>query len=215
MSVHTHRISSGDLATELRVAFAAFRRQRAGTSVLVLPEDARPHVELVVLVVEELEASPEVGRLVLVHPSPSLGFLASAIGLRAGRARVSSCATVDAAVGEPRASRPPVGRFETVILSAGQDLALALAPRLLGMRERGISGCAVVLPKEARPSSLLVDVFCELMEVNSQLNALALVHPSPSLGFIASAIGLRLPQVKVMAFRDERELATSAFSFRA
>lgn len=153
MSVFTHRISAGDLGAELRTAFAAFRRHRAVTSVLVLPDDVRPHVQLVVLVVEELEASPEVVRIVLVHPSPSLGFVASAIGLRAGHVRVSSCATVDDAIGEPRASQAPTGRFEVVVLTAGQDLALARAPRLRATRERGVLGCAVVLPKELRFSS--------------------------------------------------------------
>lgn len=207
MSSHTYRVGAGDLAKELRNAFEAFRKNQARVGILVLPDSTRPRVDLVDVVVNELHASPALERLTIVHPSPSLGFFASSIGLRAGRTRVSSCATIDAAVVERRASRPPPpSRFEVVRVATGQDVAMALAPRLLSMKERGLTGCAVVLPPDSRPSSDLVGSLAELFETNKQVSMLVLIHPSASLGFLASAVGLRLPRVKVHALREEREL---------
>ncbi len=75
--------AAGD-TTEVAVrrAFASFRTNKKSVCVIVLPTEERPARTLVDQIVRELEASPTVKFLTIVHPSPAVGFLTSSIGLK-------------------------------------------------------------------------------------------------------------------------------------
>lgn len=206
----TYRSITADIELEIRSAFASFRDQSIESGVFIFRHDSRPSVQLVDVIAEEIARTPTLTRLLLVHPSPSIGFLSSSIGLRAGgRVRVNSAASLEtASVGE----RPPIsartaGRFDVVTIAADDDVVALLTHRLGGLKERGRSGIAVVFASESRPSTSLVDTISAALERDPFLAHLALVHPSPSLGFLASAIGLRLPRVRVRAYHSLDELS--------
>lgn len=61
----------------------------------------------------------------------------------------------------------------------------------------GADALVVVLPTEARPTRELVPVIMALARAAPTITALALVHASPTLSFVASSLALHLPGVRV------------------
>lgn len=75
---------------EVDAAFARFKAKPADRYVLDLSHAGRPDRSIVDPIVEKLIDNPAITELVLVHPSPVLGFVASSIVLAAPRVRVRS-----------------------------------------------------------------------------------------------------------------------------
>lgn len=81
------------LEEDVREAFERAERTRATAMLFVL--DPRRPVErrLAAYLADEIQSMLRLHMLVLVHPAPAIGFLASTLALRCPRVRVVACAT--------------------------------------------------------------------------------------------------------------------------
>jgi hypothetical protein len=80
-----------DPETGIRDAFASARDQRSRAVVLVLEADRPVDRRLVAMIGDAVVGLLTLELLVLVHPSASVGFLASGLALRYPRVRVVPC----------------------------------------------------------------------------------------------------------------------------
>ena len=90
---------------------------------------------------------------------------------------------------------PVPTHLHTCATDASLDDELSAAFR--GAAGAGADALVVVLPAEARPSRELVPVIAALARATPAVSALALVHGSPTLSFLASSLALQLPGVRV------------------
>ena len=93
-----------------------------------------------------------------------------------------------------------LGTIEQVAPSA--PLAAALSDVFARLRSAGTSSGAVVFDPEWRPTMDVVDLIANELQDPGDLTKLTLVHPSSAMTFIASALGLRAPEVQVSARRS-------------
>lgn len=85
------------LEADVRNVFARAERARA-TEMLLLLDPRRPvERQLATLLSEQIQSLLGLRVLVLVHPTPAVGFLASTLALRCPRVRAIACATEDEA----------------------------------------------------------------------------------------------------------------------
>jgi hypothetical protein len=87
-------------------------------------------------------------------------------------------------------------------ISAGEPLDAALSRAFARLRAAGTSGCAVVFDAEWRPTMDIVELVSQELAEAEDIQTLALVHPSAAMTFIASAIGVRVPNVQISAQRS-------------
>jgi hypothetical protein len=85
------RISPDDLEESVGAAFGRAARRHARALVLSLDAGHAVDRRLVGLIGNALEHVLGLELLVLVHPSPAIGFLASGLALRCPRIRVVPC----------------------------------------------------------------------------------------------------------------------------
>jgi hypothetical protein len=94
-----------EIDAELERAFARAERARATEVVLVFDPDRAVERRLVTHLADQIQSLLGLRVLVLVHPAPVVGFMASTLALRCPRVRVIACATEDEAARVLR-SRP-------------------------------------------------------------------------------------------------------------
>ncbi len=78
-----------------------------------------------------------------------------------------------------------------------RDLDDELAAAFRAAAAASADALVVVIPAEARPTRELVPVIVALARATPAVSALALVHGSPTLSFVASSLALQLPGVRV------------------
>ncbi|MEW5850609.1 MAG: hypothetical protein AB2A00_17620 [Myxococcota bacterium] len=78
-------------------AFSQFRMSNATVAAVVFADNLPPDRTVVDVVVGELQRTPSLGQLYLVHPSPLLGFMTSTICLRVPTVKVRACPSLDQA----------------------------------------------------------------------------------------------------------------------
>jgi len=215
----------GEIEDSVRVAFAMFRSRGARDAVLAVAPERRLPSSLVDIVTGELESSRAIGALWLVHPAPSVGFFASAIGLRVQSVTVHGVASLDLVdtdeSGAARVSQyPPAARISSaaprpsvfpselrgpLVMAAlrhEEPLPEGVSRAFVAFRQRDARACAILFDDASHPNATLADTLVAELEASPTVRALALVHTSPALGFLASAVGLRAPHVRVRAFGD-------------
>ena len=220
-----------DLEGSVRVAFAQMRNRLAESVVLAFAPSMRLPSLLVEVVSDELERSRTIQDLTLVHPASSTGFFASAIGLRVQTVRVSGVSSYEGvAAFESRSSAPPPrtsylpsavsisqypraatasvfppelrGQLVIVALRRDEPVETGVARAFLDFRDRGARAAAVLFDDASSPTTALTDLIVSELDGAPAVRALALVHASAALGFLASSVGLRAPHVRVRAFAD-------------
>ncbi|MBI1948865.1 MAG: hypothetical protein HYS27_24475 [Deltaproteobacteria bacterium] len=83
------------------------------------------------------------------------------------------------------------------LCAADRPLDDELVAAFRGAQVAGADALVVVFPGEAKLSRELVPVIVALARGAPGLTALALVHESPTLSFVASSLALQLPGVRV------------------
>ncbi|OGQ25416.1 MAG: hypothetical protein A2138_26540 [Deltaproteobacteria bacterium RBG_16_71_12] len=81
--------------------------------------------------------------------------------------------------------------------AADRPLDDELAAAFQDAQASGADALVVVFPGDARLSRELVPVIVGLARRATALTAIALVHESPTLSFVASSLALQLPGVRV------------------
>lgn len=201
-------ITGDDLDAEVDRAFERFRRSNAMRGALLLAASCRPSAALADRIVRAADGCPELRELVLVHPSSSVGFIASTLQLRLRRVSVSACRDPSELSGDGGAPERTGQRFRypTATLPAGAGAAAIEAA--LG-RTRS-PRCALVFDPSERPRRETIDALASVLESRPDLEELVVVHPSPSIGFLTSSLSLRAPHVNVRAVRSIEELVADA-----
>ena len=84
----------------------------------------------------------------------------------------------------------------------GDDLDQSIRSGLAEASARHHEGVALVFPEAARIGANLAGTIGAAAESHPGLRELVLVHPGASVGFLASSLGLRMPNCRVRAERD-------------
>ena len=195
----------------VRLAFDKFRRLRGRECVLQLVEDLACVPETIELFAREVDASPDLERLTIVFDSANARAFASALD-GASRARVCASPTLEDAVG----SREPNTRIRhdswleeadaPHIHVVHVDLGRPEATWLSELRRPDVEAAALVLPDDRDLSQELVDVLARQLVACVQLHTVILVHPSPFVGYAASILLRRIPNVFFASCRSEAEI---------
>ena len=196
-----HVRADEELASALRDAFAEARVQGRSTLRVCFDKDVRLGSGIVELVATELN-STRLDKLILEHSSPSAGFVACAIRLRCPRV------SVEVTIPGPRKRSSSVPARAVRVTRGNlerpehEDEIDAAFDRFA---ETASTHCIVAFPSGALPGRGALDNMAVRLGENRRIRFLALVHASPSAGFIASALALRCPWVTVIACRSEAE----------
>lgn len=90
-----------------------------------------------------------------------------------------------------------LGKVERVDNESTLDEGIGAAFDRLG--SSGATRCAIVFDVRWQPTMDVVDLVARRLDEAAQIEVLTLVHPSAAMGFIASALGLRVSRVQVHA----------------
>jgi len=198
-------IAGDDPSAEIERAFERFRRSRAMRGALVLGASCRPSAALADSIVQAIEACPELRELVLVHPSSSVGFIASTLQLRLRNVSVSACrdlSELSPDSGSPLRRTGERLRLPVQTLPAGAGAAEVEA----ALEKVRAPRCAIAFDPSERPRREALDALATALGGRRDLEEVVLIHPSPSMGFLTSSLGLRAPHVTIRAVRAVEEL---------
>jgi hypothetical protein len=87
-------------------------------------------------------------------------------------------------------------------VAANESLAVGMSRAFDRVRAAGSSSVAIVFDVDWRPTMDLVDLVSQELAESEDVQALALVHPSAAMTFIASAIAVRVPTVQITVQRS-------------
>jgi hypothetical protein len=87
-------------------------------------------------------------------------------------------------------------------VAANESLAIGMSRAFDRVRAAGSSSVAIVFDVDWRPTMDLVDLVSQELAESEDVQALALVHPSAAMTFIASAIAVRVPTVQITVQRS-------------
>ncbi len=199
------------LEVGLRDALQKCAASSASTYVLVLPTSARAGREIIDVLVKEATALPRGSELVIVHPSPSIGFLISSAALRIPHVKIGAVGSVLEAAGGETA---PEGEsaLSTPVTGAAPDPALlraqAVERAFTQAARNNKTACVIVLDPSRRPAADLVGLIETHARRNPTVRTIYLVHPLPVAGFLASTLGLRLPSMDIRAVTSMDQVET-------
>ena len=196
-----------DPRSELMRAFRRAIAEGATTLEIVLDAELRASPEVVDALLEAASANTSLAELVIVHPSPSFGFLASTLQLRMRGTTV-------------RAIREPIetsGSKSSPTSTSGDRLARThvvevdryMAPVLLRAKiEEHVDAVrlALVFEASATPGGEMIEAIARALQSLPHLKRLALVHDSAAIGFFASSLRLRVPSIALRVAGTIEEL---------
>lgn len=183
--------------SRLREALKQLAAQTADVYVLVLALDARPGRELVPALVDGANALPKGCELIVVHPSPSLGFMVSSVALRVPHVRMTASAGMSES--EPSEPATPASPQAAGAGDAADANASAITRAFASTHRTSRATCVILLDAGTRPSPTLVPQIVREVRGSPHVRAVYLVHPQPAAGFLASTLGLRVPNVSFRA----------------
>lgn len=194
--------ANGPLDKAIAKAFDRIRDSGASRAALLFDVDWAPTMDVVALVAEELEKCEDLSTLTLVHPSAAMTFIASAIGLRIDRVEVRSQRSVHDDDEEEEDTDATASR--TMFVMRSDEPADRFVRRsVLEAKNRLVRRFAIVLdPKRDLPLDL-ADVLAEEL-LDAGIKEIGIVHPSPTLDTIVSALRLRIPAVKIAVARQKK-----------
>lgn len=202
--VSTFTVPEGsDLLLGVSSAFRSFRDHAASDGVIVFSPTIRPALDLVEIICDQLEQNSNITSLTLVHPSPAMGFMSSSISLRARNVTIRSLRELHEEPVRMVSQKPAsIARFVVIELEGDKSQEAGIRKAFGELRDRGSRACAIVFAATSRPTSRDADVVVDELLQSAGIGAIALVHKSASLGFLASSIRLRVPNVHVCAVAE-------------
>lgn len=199
--------SATDLEASLDQGFAELAALRANEARIVFAPELRPNHRIAELLRARMSAVPSLRRVVLVHPSPAVRFLASSLMLLVPEIQF------DVVTGErpaaPSSERPVPGQAPSSTIETRLHDPDALATEVSAAFERAAQARATemlfVLPSDRPLERRVATYLADRMQSMLNLRLLVLVHPTPAVGFLASTLALRCPRVRVVACATEAE----------
>ncbi len=204
-------IGAEGLERELAEAFSRIVEDGASEIRLTLHEAITPNHRLAELLRAQVVGAPSVRRVVLSHPSPGVRFVASSLSLLMPQVVFHAITTPSKSTPAPADPSPgPSGASFLVAHVAGTDPSQSVEEAFAQAARRRSRVLVLVLDADRHVDRRLVTLVSDALERVLTLEMLLVVHPSPSVGFLASGLGLRCPRVRVVACANEleaRELA--------
>jgi hypothetical protein len=189
-------IDDDDPKESLKRAFDRIAAGRIDHVCLRFPAQVRANHHLAHELRAHIEATPSLRRVVLVHPSAAIGFVASSLSLWlpgvAIDGRQESPTTPHAA---PAASASEIA-VHAIPNTNGRD---AILGAFEGASADGSSTLVLEFDASDRIDRTLLDAITGAVQSGTSLRRIVLVHPSPGIGFLASGVALRCPSVRVLA----------------
>jgi len=182
------------LAKAVETAFERVRAADASQCALLFDNRWVPTTDLVDIVASQLEESPDVQTLTLVHPSAAMTFIASAIGSRSRDVEVRAWRSV---YDEPDDEVTDATASKTMFAMHDGEALPAFVRRAVGeARSRIVRRFALVFHAKSVPSMALADLLAEEL-FQTGVKEVGLVHPTAPLDTVVAALRLRLPGVRV------------------
>ncbi|HHH28032.1 MAG TPA: hypothetical protein ENK57_06770 [Polyangiaceae bacterium] len=202
MSSDAFVVGQSTMAADLERAFSTARKRGDRRVELIIDGAIRATAAFIEQLAADARRCSEVTEIVLVHPSPGFGFLASTLQLQMRNVKVHARRE-----GSLQATREPAAEKVTplvTVMLAG-DASASKVRRSL-MRLRHVKRCALVFDPLVRPAREAITGVVLALGDLPQLEELVLVHDSPSLGFLAASLSLRAPRVLVRAVGTDQSL---------
>jgi hypothetical protein len=189
-------IDDDDPKESLKRAFDRIAAGRIDHVCLRFPAQVRANHHLAHELRAHIEATPSLRRVVLVHPSAAIGFVASSLSLWlpgvAIDGRQESPTTPHAA---PAASASEIA-VHAIPNTNGRE---AILTAFEDASADGSSTLVLEFDASDRIDRTLLDAITGAVQSGTSLRRIVLVHPSPGIGFLASGVALRCPSVRVLA----------------
>ena len=207
-------IGAQDLEQALVEAFSRVADEGASEIRLTLDEAITPNHRLAELLRAQAVDAPSIRRVVLAHPSPGIRFVASSLSLLMPDVVFHAVTTPSRKAAGPATTPSPSPTHAAYLVAniAGDDPAARVEDAFGQAARRRSRALILVLDAEHNVDRRLVTLVSDALERVLTLEMLLVVHPSPSVGFLASGLGLRCPRVRVVPCANEteaRELAGS------
>jgi hypothetical protein len=197
-----------DAGDDLRRAIEMIIAARSREARLVFPQASTIDTELVETLATLLAGAPQLTRLVLVHASAGMRFVASTLTLKLPRIAFE----VELAE-QPKLDRGTAtlaARTWTVRLTDHREPDDALAAALGPVTEWKLRAIIIVLAAAEPLTPELGDALAATLAKMKELQRVALVHPDPALADVAAKVGTACPKLTVTVFATEPESAIPA-----
>lgn len=207
------QIGAEGLELQLQQAFSRIAAEGASEIRLLLDEAITPNHRLAELLRGVVVEAPSIRRVVLSHPSPGIRFVASSLSLLMPDVVFHAVTTPGEYRTTPATANAAAPETNTSLLVAHVDAAnpAAAVEDAFGRAARRRSRVLILaLDPNQGVDRRMVTLVSDALERVLSLEMLLVVHPSPSVGFLASGLGLRCPRVRVVPCANEleaRELA--------
>jgi len=193
--------SDHPLDTAIAEAFERVRDVDASACALVFDVAWQPTMDVVELVVRELETSPEVRTLTLIHPSAAMAFIATAVAAAASAEIRSQRSVHD----EPELPHTDATASKTVFLMRADEALDAFVRRAVGeVRKRVSRRFALVFDAKSMPTLDLAGTLAEEL-LQCRVEEVGLIHPTQPLDAVVAALRLQLPGVRVAHGAEPRK----------
>lgn len=191
-------IDDDDPKASLKRAFDRIAAGRIDHVCLRFPAQVRANHHLAHDLRAHIEATPSLRRVVLVHPSAAIGFVASSLSLWLPDVAIDGRqASPTTPAGMPSASEDPLEiAVHAIPNTNGREVIRAA---IEGASTEGSPTLVLEFDASDRIDRTLLDVIIETVRPGTSLRRIVLVHPSPGIGFLASGVALRCPSVRVLA----------------
>jgi hypothetical protein len=184
----------GSLSDEVGTAFGEIRTQGRPEATLVFDLGWQPTIELVDVVAREVESTPFLRELFLVHSSAAMGVIAGALD---ARCIATSVVAKRSLFDDPDDEFVEPTELKTVFqMTPKETIEAFVRAALAQVRSQGIHRFALVFDAQSQPTLAIADVLVEEL-IDTKVTEIGLVHGSTDLGAIASSIRLRLRGVTV------------------
>jgi hypothetical protein len=184
----------GPLDRDVATAFSEIRTQARPEATLVFDLGWQPTIELVEVVAAEIEKTPFLRELFLVHSSAAMAVIAGAID---ARCIATSVVAKRSLFDDPDDEFVEPTELKTVFqMRPEETIEGFVRAALKQVRVQAIHRFALVFDTQTEPTLAIADVLVEEL-IDSKVNEIGLVHGTADLGPIASSIRLRLGGVTV------------------
>lgn len=181
----------------LAAAFAKIRTSGASQVSLLFDLGWRPTMDAVELVAREVAASKGITTLVLVHPSASMSFLASAIAMRVRPVEVRARRSMYDDEDEDEENTDATTSRTLFMMKKGDVLEDFVRRSVSEARSRIVRRFALVFEETTTPPTMdLTDYLAEEL-LNAGVEEVGLIHSNADLETVAAALRLRLPAVRI------------------
>ena len=199
-------VRHGTMAVDLEQAFSEVRQRGHRRVELDIDGAVRATAAFIEKLAAAARRCSKVTEIVLVHPSPGFGLLASTLQLRMRNVKVHARREGSRAEAADLLAEPVAGKVAPLVTVMLAGDATASKVRRSLTRLRHVKRCALVFDPLVRPTREAITGLVLALGDLPQLEELVLVHDTPSLGFLAASLSLRAPDVTVRAVGTDEPL---------